>query len=209
VFVCLSVRTSAWNSSVPFWQIKKKYIFLSIYWKSVQKFQVLLKSDQNNGYFTWRPTYTFYHISLVSSYNEKAIQSHYRPWQALRVPGVWGSQMLRKSAHEGSKVISPTYRPPLPQEIFLVLISVRGWVDPTAILRPEGLCQWKNPVTPSGIEPATFRFAAQCLNHCATAYLLDWETSPKNLYKKSKHSLCLNIFFFFQNRAVCDNVEKY
>jgi len=25
----------------------------------------------------------------------------------------------------------------------------------------------KNPVTPAGIEPATFRFVAQRLNHCA------------------------------------------
>jgi hypothetical protein len=46
---------------------------------------------------------------------------------------------------------------PLPSGTFLVLICVRGMVDPRVIVRLEGLGQLKNPVASLGIEPATFR----------------------------------------------------
>jgi len=45
-----------------------------------------------------------------------------------------------------------------PQEMFLVFTPGRGLVT------PEGLSQRKIPMTLTGIEPATFRLIAQCLN---------------------------------------------
>jgi hypothetical protein len=84
-------------------------------------------------------------------------QSHYRPVQAPGLQEVEAPRIFRQSAHEDVTVVSPTHRPPLsPRRYSWYSFLLRGWVDPRAIVRREGLSQW--------IEPATFRLVAQCLN---------------------------------------------
>ena len=137
-----------------------------------------------------------YHIlwesrSLKDFVAVKVKQSYYGSGQALRLPGGWGSQISRQSAHEGGKVVSHTHRPPLPPGNICGTLSVRGWVNPRAIVRLERLCQWKIPVTPSGIEPATFWLVAQCLNqlrHHVPHFIAVMVTF---VVEKCEHSHCL------------------
>jgi hypothetical protein len=112
--------------------------------------------------------------TTVDTVKVKVKQSHYNPGQTMRVPGGWGPQISRQSAHEGGKVVSPTNRPPLPPgnisgTHFCKRVSQpQGHSAAGRIMSmkksndtignqtyDEGLCQWKNPMTPSGIKLTT------------------------------------------------------
>ena len=58
---CLSIYQSAWYNSAPLphWTDFYEILYLSIFRKSVEKIQILLNSDKNNGYFTRGPIYNF------------------------------------------------------------------------------------------------------------------------------------------------------
>jgi len=116
----------------------------------------------------------------------KVKQSHYRPdrpWgfqevEAVKFEDIQHMKVVRLSALSTDCLY--------PQKVFLVLISVRGWVNPMVIVHLEGLCQWKIPMKPSGIEPATFRLLAQCLNELHPWVLLyGSSTFTKNTRKYS------------------------
>ena len=97
----------------------------------------------------------------------KVKQSRYRPGLAQKIRRFLD---FMRVAQGGGKIVSLTHRLPLPP----------GNAPDThfgyRLSRPQGhssigriLYQWKIPMTPPGIETATFRFVAQHLNHCATA----------------------------------------
>ena len=58
----------------------------------------------------------------------------------------------------------------------------------------------KNPLTPAGIEPATFLFVAQHLNHCATA--------PMHCSHKTASSLAVTISILKFENFVTENLVQ-
>ena len=64
--VCPSNRPRR-KTRLPLEEFSRHLTFKYIWKKSVEKIQVSWKSDSNNRYFTWRPTYIYDHNSLNSS----------------------------------------------------------------------------------------------------------------------------------------------
>ena len=74
------------------------------------------------------------------------------------------------------------------QHLFLVLISVRGWVVPRVIVRPEWWSQWKIPMTSSAIKPATFRLVVQWLNQLSHRVPPVMNDTPSYTYYATEES---------------------
>ena len=73
-------------------------------------------------------------------------------------------------AQNGGKVVSLTHRPlftPWKYSRYSFLLQAESSPEPQC--DRKDFMSMKNPMTPAGIEPATFRFVAQHLNHSANA----------------------------------------
>ena len=116
---------------------------------------------------------TLYVQTVIAKFSDNVRNGKAVPLQARTDPEF--SRKLcfpdfKTTAQDSGKVVSLTYRPPLPPG------NTPGTHFCYRLSRLQGhsaigriLCQWNIPMTPVGIEPATFRSVAQHLNHCATA----------------------------------------
>ena len=90
------------------------------------------------------------------------------------------ARIVRQSAHEGGKVVSLRFRPPLPPGNILGTHLCYRLSRPQGHSAAEKLSQWKIFITSSGIEPATFRLVVQCLNqqrhHCCVYFWVKYAT---------------------------------
>jgi hypothetical protein len=148
-------------------------------------------------------------IQLNMKVKVKVKQSLYKPGQALWVAESWGSQISRQSTHEGGKFIRHMHCLPLPPRKYSwYSFLLKGWIDPKAIVWPEWLCQWKIPLTPSGIEAVTFRLAVQCLNqlcHCMPLIYMKYEVIIQSYQHNNKRTINHSVQYIIQYLQWLDN----
>ena len=137
---------------------------LPVHWSSLNIF-IPTSHPTLNGHCSWYRQRWSWHWTLFSTIWVKGKAIPLQAWT-----GPEGSRRLRfpdfKTVGTWRWQGCQPYAPAAfyPQEIFPVLISVRGWVDPRGHNAARRIMSMKIPMTPSGIEPATFWLVEQCLN---------------------------------------------
>jgi hypothetical protein len=129
----------------------------------------LYRDLPTRSYWRCRPS-NVNNMQRQTGIQAKVKQSLYRPW------GFQESKALRHTEVEGCQLYAPAVF--TIQVIFLILIFVRGRVDPRV------LSERIMSVTPSGIEPQTKHMVAQCLNQiCYHVPPQIWKTNSNKLRK--------------------------
>jgi len=110
----------------------------------------------------------------TSNYNTvkikvKVNQSRYRTGVAQRVPGGLRLSDFMTSAQDGGRLSALRTGRLYPNKCSWYSFLLEAEPTPGPYCDRKDFMSAKNPLTPDGIESATFRFVVQHLNHCATA----------------------------------------
>jgi hypothetical protein len=122
----------------------------------------LCEKVRNRGlYMTVNVCYLCVYVTSSSHHSKKVNLSLWQAVDAHRVVRRRGSHILKTIGTQMAVRLSALRAGhSFPPGRILVLISLRGWVEPRAIVRLEGLGQLKNSITLLGVTPATFRLLA-------------------------------------------------
>ena len=134
--------------------------------------------------------------------------------------GSGGSRKLRfpdfmTTAQDGGKIFSVTHLSPLPQEMLLVLISVRVLVDPRAIVRSEGFYvnekfQWQQLVSNqrlSDLQHSTLTTVPPRSPTCSV--LNEMSLTEEELKKKSVKQILSHCCRGVRTRGMCVRLHDY
>jgi len=132
--VCYNLAVMCYGTIYIFkWYVVCPRCFIYIFINDCSTWFMSFLEEFTNKLLQW--------IFLASLFTSASKKGKAVPLQAWNGPE--GSRKLRfpdfmTATQDSRKVVSLTHRHFLPQEILLVLIYVRDWVDPRTIVRSEG-----------------------------------------------------------------------